>query len=93
MKLLSCNIHLMFLRCYATCDTFNCGNAGSRVNPAICDGHCEFRDCCNYHFNFACDQTNAPANEDPKWFNDMYQDGLVLETDTDNRFDRTRSIK
>jgi hypothetical protein len=23
----------------------------------------------------------------------MYQDGLVLETDTDNRFDRTRSIK
>jgi len=83
--------------CYATCDTFNCGNAGRRKNPALCDGPCNFGDCCNYHFDFACDQNNVPQGQNPKWFSDMLlqggEQGLMLGTTINNQFDQTRSIK
>jgi len=79
--------------CYATCDTFNCGNAGRREIPALCEGPCIFDDCCNYHFNFACDQNNFPQGQNPKWFSDMLlqggEQGLMLEANIDNPFDRS----
>jgi len=84
--------------CYPTCGMFDCGNAGRRDNPAECDGVCTFKDCCNYHFNFACDKTNVPGDEEnPKWFDDLFLsdggEGLLMESDQNNLFDHVRSVK